>query len=94
MKSNCPSITKILIVDDHPIVREGLAMRIATQRDLAVCGEAATEDEALIKVKETLPDLMIIDISLRSGNGINVVRRVKADYPSIKMLVVSQFQED
>ena len=86
-------IVKILIVDDHPMVRDGLAMRIRTQRDLVVCGEAATEDEALVKVKETTPDLMIVDISLKVGNGIDVVKRVKSDYPSVKMLVVTGFQE-
>ena len=87
------SPAKILIVDDHPMVREGMAMRISGQRDLKVCGEAATEDEALALVKETSPDLMIVDISLKSGNGIALIKQVNARYPTVKMLVVSGFQE-
>ncbi len=75
------------------MVREGLAMRIGTQRDLVVCGEADNEDEAILKAEETSPDLIIVDISLKSGNGIDVIKRVKANFPTIKMLVVSGFQE-
>ncbi len=85
--------TRILIVDDHPMVREGLAMRISTQRDLQVCGEAATEQEALELVQATAPDLVIVDLSLKSGHGLEVIKQVKARYPSIKMLVLSGFQE-
>ncbi len=87
------SLAKILIVDDHPMVREGLAMRISTQRDLTVCGEAASEDEALAMVQKTQPELVIVDISLKVGNGIDVIKRVKSDYPAVKLLVVSGYQE-
>jgi DNA-binding NarL/FixJ family response regulator len=82
-----------MIVDDHPLVREGMAMRISGQRDLEVCGEAATEDEAIALVKETCPDLMIVDISLKSGHGIGLIKQVHARHPTVRMLVVSGFQE-
>jgi DNA-binding NarL/FixJ family response regulator len=85
--------SKVLIVDDHPMVREGMAMRVSAQQDLEVCGEAATEDEALALAKETSPDLMIVDISLKSGHGIELIKQVKARHPAVKMLVVSGFQE-
>jgi len=84
---------KILIVDDHPMVREGLTMRISTQPDLAVCGEAATEEEALSRVQQTSPDLVIVDISLKSGHGLEVIKQVKSRYPAVKMLVLSGHQE-
>ncbi len=87
------SITKILIVDDHPMVREGLAMRIELQADLEVCGEASTQDEALSLVKQTEPDLILVDIFLASGNGLELVKQVKSRFPSIKMLVISAFQD-
>lgn len=68
-------------------------MRISTQSDLKVCGEAATEEEALLLVKETSPDLVLVDISLKGGHGIEVIKQVKARYPAVKMLVVSGYQE-
>jgi len=91
--SNRQALVRIMIVDDHPLVREGMAMRISGQRDLEICGEAATEDEAIALVDETHPDLMIVDISLKSGHGIALIKQVKSRYPTIKMLVVSGFQE-
>lgn len=84
---------RVLVVDDHPIIREGLAMRIATQPDLVVCGEAATEQEALRLVRETRPDLAIIDISLKNSNGIDLIKQIKNSFPSTKMLVFSGHQE-
>jgi YesN/AraC family two-component response regulator len=82
---------KVLIVDDHPLVRDGMAMRISMQPGLEVCGEAATEDEALALVKETCPDLMIVDRSLKSGHGLDVIKHTKMLHPTVKMLVVSGF---
>ncbi len=87
------SRTKILIVDDHSLVREGLRLRISAFPDLEVCGEATTEEEAIALVKETNPGLVIVDISLKSGHGIELIKRVKAISPNIKMLVSSGFQE-
>jgi DNA-binding NarL/FixJ family response regulator len=84
---------RILIVDDHPLVREGLATRIALQSDLEVCGEAESEDEALALVSQTNPDLMLVDISLKNGHGIELIKQVKSRHASVKMLVVSGFQE-
>jgi DNA-binding NarL/FixJ family response regulator len=92
---NAPNATlaKILIVDDHPMIREGLALRIGAQADMEVCGEAASEEEAIALVKRTRPDLMIVDISLKDGNGIDVIKRVKMGFPNVRMLVVSGYQE-
>lgn len=84
---------KILIVDDHPSVREGLALRISLHADLEVCGEADTEDQALALVKQTSPDLVLVDISLKSGHGIELIKRIRSLDPAIKMLVISGFQE-
>ena len=84
---------RILIVDDHPLVREGLTMRLSMQPDLQVCGAAASEDEALSLVNTLSPDLVLIDISLKSGNGIDLVKQIKSRHPSVKMLVVSGFNE-
>ena len=87
------SPVKILIVDDHPSVREGLALRISLHADLAVCGEAETEDQAIALVKQISPDLVLVDISLKSGHGIELIKRIRSLDPAIKMLVISGFQE-
>ncbi len=84
---------RIMIVDDHPIVREGLTLRISAQSDLTICGEAATEDDAVSLAEELCPDLLIVDISLGSGNGLEVIKRIRSVSPGIKMLVLSGFQE-
>jgi DNA-binding NarL/FixJ family response regulator len=84
---------RILIVDDHPMMRDGLTMRISSQADMMVCGESATEDEAVERVKQLCPDLMLIDISLKGGNGIELIKRTRLINPAIRMLVVSTYQE-
>lgn len=84
---------RILIVDDHPSVRDGLSLRITLHADLEVCGEADSEDEAFTLVKQSAPDLVLVDISLKNGNGIELLKRIRSHDPAIKMLVVSGFQD-
>lgn len=93
MTTERPLRKKILIVDDHPSVREGLALRISLHADLDVCGEADTEEQAVSLVKETRPDLVLVDISLKCGHGIELIKRIRSIDPAIKMLVISGFQE-
>lgn len=88
-----PKIKKVLIVDDHPLIREGLALRVSSQPDLEVCGEAASSNEALEQVKSTNPDLAIVDIQLVESSGIELIKEIKARFPSVKMLVVSAFDD-
>jgi DNA-binding NarL/FixJ family response regulator len=83
------SPARVLIVDDHPAVREGIVSRISRQTDLIVCGEAADVAEALRLVETTLPDVVVIDISLKDGNGIDLIKRIKIRDRSIRMLVCS-----
>jgi DNA-binding NarL/FixJ family response regulator len=84
---------RVLIVDDHPLVREGLAARISTQPDLQVCGEASTIDEALALIGTTRPDLVIVDLALKQGSGLDLIKRASASRPSAKILVVSAYEE-
>src|SRR5579871_5134817 len=84
---------RVLIVDDHPPVREALALRIGRQPDLEVCGEAADLGEALRLVADTEPDLAVVDISLKSGNGIDLIKRIKDRNFSVRMLVWSMHSE-
>ncbi|MCB9921050.1 MAG: response regulator transcription factor [Planctomycetaceae bacterium] len=89
------SIAKILIVDDHPMVREGLAGRIASEPDLEVCGEAVDVDDALQQTKELLPDLIIVDISLKTSHGIDLIKQLKSSGRGahLKVLVHTMYTE-
>jgi DNA-binding NarL/FixJ family response regulator len=84
---------RVLIVDDHPIVRHGLGELIARQPDLEMCGEAANVSEALRQVESNRPDVAIIDISLEDENGIELIEKLKALYPQVKVLVSSMHDE-
>ena len=69
---------RVLIVDDHPAVREALSIRISTQTGLKVCGEAADVPQALRLVEATDPDVAVVDIALKIGDGIDLIRRIAA----------------
>lgn len=84
---------RVLIVDDHPLVRTGFAQLISDEVDLEVCGEAADETEALQLVAANRPDLVIVDLSLAGGSGLNLIERIKAHHPSVCMLVASMHDE-
>jgi DNA-binding NarL/FixJ family response regulator len=84
---------RVLIVDDHPSVREALALRISRQSDLEVCGEAADMGDALRLVAETEPDVAVIDISLKAGSGIDLIKRIKDRSEGVRMLVWSMHSE-
>jgi DNA-binding NarL/FixJ family response regulator len=83
----------VLIVDDHPVVREGLAMQIGAQPDLEVCGEAEDVPSALAILNSARPDVAIVDISLKNSNGIDLIRRIKERNDRIRILVWSMYPE-
>lgn len=85
--------TKVLIVDDHPVVRLGLAEMINREADLTVCGEAADVTDAMRKMEASHPDVVIIDISLEGESGIELIEHIRARWPSVKMLVSSAHDE-
>ena len=84
---------RVLIVDDHPIVRQGLRRMIEPEPDLTVCGEVQTEREARAAIRALSPDVVIVDISLAQGDGLELVRDVHAQRPELPMLVLSMHDE-
>jgi DNA-binding NarL/FixJ family response regulator len=86
-------MVRILIVDDHPIVREGLVARISRQPDMVVCGEAEDVHGALDLINSTRPDLVIVDLSLKSSQGLDLIKRISSSSASTKMLVSSMYDE-
>jgi DNA-binding NarL/FixJ family response regulator len=83
----------VLIVDDHPIIRQGLRRVMDNEDDLTVCGEAESVRDARTAIRELNPDVMIADISLKQGDGIELVRDVRAHHPQLPILVLSMHDE-
>jgi DNA-binding NarL/FixJ family response regulator len=90
---SAPGPRRILILDDHPVVRQGIKLLINTQPDMTIVGEAQTEAEARRLIRELNPDAVIVDLSLGEGDGFNVVRDVSAHLPQIRVLVLSMHDE-
>ena len=84
---------RVLIVNDHPLIRRGVADVISQEPDLEACGQAGDIAEALEQVEKTHPDAVIIDISLKSGQGLDLIEQIKAKHEEIKMLVSSMHDE-
>jgi DNA-binding NarL/FixJ family response regulator len=89
---NKPKI-RLLLVDDHPIVRERLAELIAQESDLSVCGEAEDANEAIKAARELRPDLAIVDITLKDTYGIELIKHLKEILPKLPVLVLSMHDE-
>jgi len=85
--------SRIYIVDDHAMFREGLRYLIDREPDLAVCGDTADADEALRNIDELKPDLVIADISLSGTTGIDLIKALKGKYEDLPVLVVSMHDE-
>ena len=84
---------RILVVDDHPIVRRGLRELVADEADLEICGEAEDVTQALQQIGAARPDVVIVDLTLKSGHGLELIQKIKARYDHIKMLVSSMHDE-
>lgn len=84
---------KVFLVDDHPLVRDGVAAIINQQPDIEVCGEAETAADALSSISTAKPDVVIVDISLANGSGLDLVKDIKAGQPGLRTLVLSMHDE-
>src|ERR1051325_5441751 len=80
---------KVLLVDDHPVVRRGISFCLAQEEQVAVVGEAANGQEALRKARELLPDVVLMDIEMPQMNGLAVTEALYKELPQIKVLILS-----
>lgn len=92
-KTNSSQPYGIMVVDDHPIIRQGLAQLINQEEDLFLCGEAGSAQEGIQEVEKQNPALVIVDISLQGTNGIEFIKEMKIRFPRIPTLVISMHDE-
>ena len=83
----------VLLVDDHPVVREGLTRRINSEEDLSVCAEARTPTEALRAMKEFHPDVVVVDLELTEGHGLELIKDIRSQPNRVPILVFTMFEE-
>jgi DNA-binding NarL/FixJ family response regulator len=86
-------VTRVLLVDDHPVVREGLAESINRESDLTVCAQAEDHPGALRAIETTHPELVVVDLMLRDSSGIELIKDIHARWPRLLILVVSMHDE-
>jgi len=81
---------RILITDDNELVRHGIARLISTRQSWEVCGEAADGESAILKAREVLPDVILLDISMPGIGGLDAARALRQQIPGVKIVVISQ----
>lgn len=87
-------MSRILIADDHAVVREGLRQIIATQSDLAVAGEASTGPEVLSKIRSAAYDVVLLDLSMPGRSGLEILGDIKREFPDVRVLILSVHSEE
>ena len=93
LRENADGGSRVFIVDDHPVVRQGLAQLVEQERDLAVCGESGMAHEALNAIRKLKPDIVVLDISLGDGNGISLIKDIGIHCGPVPVLVLSMHDE-
>ena len=88
------SPVRVFIVDDHPVMRFGIAAILQTQDDLTVCGQAGSVQEAIELFEQAAPDLVLMDLRLPDGNGVQAIRHMRAKQPTLKILVLTTYEGD
>jgi len=96
--ANSPSATSIakntvFVVDDHPLLRQGIALLINREPDLAVCGEAANAQDAMKAIAAKRPDILIVDISLNGPDGLDLLKTLRSSYSDLPVLILSMHDE-
>jgi DNA-binding NarL/FixJ family response regulator len=85
---------RVFLLDDHEVVRRGLRDLLESAGDIEVVGEAGTADEALRRIPPTAPDVAILDVRLPDGNGVEVCRDIRSQYPHVQCVMLTSFSDD
>lgn len=89
-----PEKTRVMIVDDHEVVREGLRSLLRRRDELAVVGEAGTVAEAIDEARRTQPDVVIMDVRLPDGSGVEACREIRTERPETKVLILTSYADE
>jgi DNA-binding NarL/FixJ family response regulator len=92
-QSSATMKSRVLVVDDHPIVRQGLTLLINRESDLTVCGEAEDAHTAMQSLNATRPDILVVDISLNGPDGLDLLKNVRSRHPDLPVLILSMHDE-
>jgi DNA-binding NarL/FixJ family response regulator len=84
---------KILIVDDHPIVRDGIVRLIEVNGEMQVCGETGDGNEVMNLMSKTKPDAVVLDLTLEGADGLSLIGQIKSRYPKVPVLILSMHSE-
>jgi len=87
-------VIKIVIVDDHPVVREGIGAMLKREPDFKIVGEASNGAEAIEKARELSPDVMLMDLRMPEVDGVEAITRIKAEKPDIKFIILTTYSDD
>jgi DNA-binding NarL/FixJ family response regulator len=94
MPDDGPTPVRVLIVDDHPLVREGIALMLADRTDMAVAGEARDGSEAIERFRELEPDVTLMDLQMPVMNGVEAIRAIRSEFPDARILVLTTYVGD
>jgi two-component system response regulator DevR len=89
-----PAPLRVMLVDDHEIVRDGIKAMLDTQDDIVVTAQAGSVQEAIDEAARTRPDVVVMDVRLADGSGIEATRQIRADHPETKVLMLTSFADD
>lgn len=87
-------VIRVFLLDDHEVVRRGIAATLEAEGDIEVVGEAATAGETLAEIERCSPDVAVLDVRLEDGNGIEVCRQISSEYPDVTPLILTSFDND
>lgn len=85
---------RVFLVDDHEVVRRGLAELLSLEPDIKVVGEASNQSDAITRIRATRPDVAVLDVRLPDGSGVEVCREIRSNYPEVRALMLTSYSDD